>query len=115
MASVPLSAGPSVPNGYIYINYGPPLLPAFQSKADGGGQSTIPNVTFILNCPPPDNSHSLVADAFVNWLIFEASLPPIGASISDDGRTMSGSVTFTSPDTGVQTVSEWNLQAQKEN
>jgi hypothetical protein len=111
--SMPLSAGADDPNGYMYVNYGPPVAPASQRTADGGGQSTIPNVTFILSCP--DNTHPIVVDALVNWLIFDASLPPTGAKISDDGRTLSGSVTFTDPSTGVQTVSEWNLQAQKQN
>jgi hypothetical protein len=111
--SMALSAGADVPNGYMYVNYGPPADPALQRTADGGGQSTIPNVTHILTCP--DYTLSTVEDVLVNWLIFEATIPPTGAKISDDGRTLSGSVTFTSPDTGVQTVSEWNLQAQKEN
>jgi Big-like domain-containing protein/Calx-beta domain-containing protein/K319-like protein/uncharacterized protein DUF6055 len=109
MVSYALSADATIPNGSIYINYSPPADPAIQRLAYGGGQSTIPNVTFIISCP--GDTHSIVADALVNWLIFDLT----GASISDDGQTLSGSMTTTDPTTGATTVSQWNLQAQKQN
>lgn len=48
-------------------------------------------------------------------MIFDLSLPLQGATVSDDGQSMTGSVTGIDPDTGGQVVSEWTLQAQAQN
>lgn len=118
--SVPLSTTPTIDDGYFYIYYSPPppiMADLLRHAFDGGRVSqdtTIHNVNFTMNCPP-NPPFSFVGDYSADWLQFDLNPPPVGALVSSDGQLLAGSVTAIDPVTGVKTVSEWILQAQKEN
>jgi hypothetical protein len=114
MASTPLAHSDTAENGYFYINYTEPGISGPLGHALGQGQTDIPNVTQTMRCP--DQDPITTTDIYpTNWMIFDLSLPLQGATVSDDGQSMTGSITSTDPDTGAKTVSEWTLQAEAQN
>lgn len=77
--------------------------------AGGGGVTTIQDGTYTLTCPgvPP---MSYTAPVPSLWL----SLGISGGTLSANGRSISGERRETSAETGVTTVYEWDLSAERE-
>lgn len=78
-------------------------------EVSGFGITTIPGATLRLECQgtPPIVSTGPIPS---NWLSMGTTPRPLG----QDGRTITGGYTETSPSTGVTTTYEWDLTAEPE-
>jgi hypothetical protein len=89
-------------DGQLYINLDTRVV-------TGYGLTTIPGSVHTLSCPGTDPI-ATPGPANSQWL----SMPVLGTSLGDDGRTIDGSYDTLDPITGVRTQSEWHFSAQRE-
>jgi hypothetical protein len=102
--SAPLSSGPiDALDARLFIDFD-------QRVASGVGITTIQGVPMTLQCPVGDPIQ-VTAPLPSGWLSFGTNL---SAPLGDDGRTLRGSVTETSPMTNTTITYEWDLTAARE-
>ena len=96
-------------SGQIAENDSRLIIDTITGIASGGGTTTIDGATHILECPGGDPI-SVTGPAPSQWL----ELPMEGATLSPDGRTISGTKTTVNQIAGFTQVSEWTLTAERE-
>lgn len=96
-------------SGQIAENDSRLIIDTLTRIATGGGTTTIDGATHILECPGGDPI-SVTGPAPSQWL----ELPMEGATLSPDGRRISGTKITVNQIAGFTQVSEWTLTAERE-